>query len=98
MHTYMCTVEEGTCSTTPIPLCTAPVHDFSTINNNTRSPFEVVNTCQPHRVHIVALQVKYLLCAKATTRECVGRVAERETLLAPIVVLYLSSHNPHHRV
>ena len=45
---------------------------------NNRSPFEVVNTCQPHRVHIVALQVKYLLCAKATTRECVGRVAERE--------------------
>ena len=61
------------------PLCTAPVHDFST---NNRSPFEVVNTCQPHRVHIVALQVKYLLCAKATTRECVGRVAEREKLLA----------------
>ena len=51
---------------------------------NNRSPFEVVNTCQPHRVHIVALQVqvKYLLCAKATTRECVGRVAEREKLLA----------------
>ena len=43
----------------------------------------MVNTCQPHRVHIVALvQVKYLLCAKATTRECVGRVAEREKLLA----------------
>ena len=51
-------------------------------NNINRSPFEVVNTCQPHRVHIVALQVKYLLCAKATTRECVGRVAEREKLLA----------------
>ena len=49
---------------------------------NNRSPFEVVNTCQPHRVHIVALQVKYLLCAKATTRECVGRVAECEKLLA----------------
>ena len=42
----------------------------------------MVNTCQPHRVRIVALQVKYLLCAKATTRECVGRVAGREKLLA----------------
>ena len=50
--------------------------------NHLSNHCEVVNTCQPHRVHIVALQVKYLLCAKATTRECVGRVAEREKLLA----------------
>ena len=55
----------------------------------------MVNTCQPHRVHIVALvQVKYLLCAKATTRECVGRVAEREKLLARKlpVLQYMKRH------